>query len=816
MSVPPDELGFRQRHGCPDLELHLLLHLPHGRGEGRPGEDRPELDEQPATHLPDAEGLPRRPGHDPARAGGAPTAKPPAPPPPAADFKPELEALRSEVAGPLAQNNFKFAQAVLDRARGLHSEPAWKQGLEELDRNLRDKVRTRFNELKESATQAAQRKAFDEVRDARAEIARWGPSFQSTLKEFENLFETALAGVAPPPEPVKPPEPKPPDPPPAEPARTEAGKKYLEAWKKAMEAAARRDFGRAISDLRAAGQGVTEEEVRKEQAADLKDLERLQALHPEMLKTMAALRGWEEIAVELIQEDGTRAAVRGTILQAGPRRLELRNEPRFVEIEDIAPSSLARIFANKKGALPPEDAAALALFRALDGDAADASSPKLRALAAAPRAPSDDPARKKEWAAKKLYYDAEKDYRSPDTRGAALEKFNRLLSDYGDTEFVRASRADVAARIEETRDYVFGAGRIAGKGVFSVQKLSVVVGKDKVEMSGWRAREEPAADDPNNYLEVSFFAPAGVEYKAWALVGGCCTTTFTWFLQANELIYVDRKTRKPLACDPGGNYAAPWEHRLKSLSTTHGGKNHAKAEKEPTIWEWLEIPISKYSIAGPKAIRFLGGSKGQAVAAVIVSANRDKRPGLEEIKKIAEMAPDEAVPTSALRVGKGEPDLLAQIPEARNYVLVYDLDLAKIKKGVVYDVDRHAEVKPFDRIAYALELQKSGGPMQYLFVSMDPFTEDAGKIGIPEASTGASFQQMVTAMNIHSNVEGLPTGINLDGGNIEFWPNNYGPYNGKSIPGATNDKYDFGDQMGQPVDGYGCMQVHHYKSGQTI
>ena len=27
---------------------------------------------------------------------------------------------------------------------------------------------------------------------------------------------------------------------------------------------------------------------------------------------------------------------------------------------------------------------------------------------------------------------------------------------------------------------------------------------------------------------------------------------------------------------------------------------------------------------------------------------------------------------------------------------------------------------------------------------------------------------------------------------------------------------DFGDQIGEPADGYGCMQVHNYTAAQTI
>jgi hypothetical protein len=423
-------------------------------------------------------------------------------------------------------------------------------------------------------------------------------------------------------------------------------------------------------------------------------------------------------------------------------------------------------------------------------------------------------ARKKEGVARALFYEAESEFRSLDSRGPALEKYGRLLANHADTAFVRRNGAEINARLEEVRDYVFTIGRLAGKGVFASQKLAVVIGKDKVEMSGWKSREDPAADDATSSVEVTFYGVANVEYKGWALVGGCCSTTFAWFLQANELTYVDRKTRKTLNCDPGSNFAAPWDHKMKSLSTTHGGKNHAKAEKEPVIWDWVELPPMKFSTGGAKTIRLMPMSKGMAAAAIVVSANRAKRPGFEEAKKFSELASDEALPTSNLRTGKGEPDLLAQIPEARPYLLVYELDLAKMKRPVQYDVDnRAAIVKPFDRIAYVLELQKSGGPMQYVFVSMDAFTDDPAKVGIPD---GWKFQQKVTAMNVHCNVAGVTTGIGLDGGNVEFWPNNYGPPNGAAVPGASASVFDFGDAPSDPFQGYGCMQVHNFKAGHTI
>jgi sialate O-acetylesterase len=36
------------------------------------------------------------------------------------------------------------------------------------------------------------------------------------------------------------------------------------------------------------------------------------------------------------------------------------------------------------------------------------------------------------------------------------------------------------------------------------------------------------------------------------------------------------------------------------------------------------------------------------------------------------------------------------------------------------------------------------------------------------------------------------------------------------VPGASDGVFDFGDGVGDPVDGYGSMQVHNYKAGQTL
>lgn len=179
----------------------------------------------------------------------------------------------------------------------------------------------------------------------------------------------------------------------------------------------------------------------------------------------------------------------------------------------------------------------------------------------------------------------------------------------------------------------------------------------------------------------------------------------------------------------------------------------------------------------------------------------------------------QGLPAGAFRAGTvPHRDLLAlKVPEAKQYQLVYDLDLAKLGRDITYEVDNHAKLdKPFDRIAYFLELQAKDGNTHYLYVSMEAFTQDLAKIGVPTLRCGSRFQQNVAAMDVYSNVRGIVSGTNLSGGNIEFWPNNYGPQNAANVPNASSQAFDFGDEIAEPADGYGSMQVHNHDARQTL
>jgi len=168
------------------------------------------------------------------------------------------------------------------------------------------------------------------------------------------------------------------------------------------------------------------------------------------------------------------------------------------------------------------------------------------------------------------------------------------------------------------------------------------------------------------------------------------------------------------------------------------------------------------------------------------------------------------LPASPFRAGDVPDDgpLVLDVAEARGYRLVYDLDLHKLGKAIRYDRDEHADAGAFDRVAYFLELKKPGEPLRWLYVSMDAFTDDAGKIGIPTVASGAHFQQAVKNLHVVTNSKRLPVRNGVEG-NIEFWPNNYSAANSDRVEGASATLYDFGDApASSTVDGYGSMQVH--------
>lgn len=162
------------------------------------------------------------------------------------------------------------------------------------------------------------------------------------------------------------------------------------------------------------------------------------------------------------------------------------------------------------------------------------------------------------------------------------------------------------------------------------------------------------------------------------------------------------------------------------------------------------------------------------------------------------------------------------VPEEawRDYQLVYAADLpttgtlaTPADLQAFYKVDNSDRCSAFDRVAYYMEIRETGGTPQWVWVSMDAWTDDVKKIGVPYHAANFNWKCAVNSLSVWSNVADVQTGTG-HAGCIEFWPYNYSepPTSGYT---TTSNAFDYDDKMG--TDGaFGSMQVHDLTSKKTI
>lgn len=209
---------------------------------------------------------------------------------------------------------------------------------------------------------------------------------------------------------------------------------------------------------------------------------------------------------------------------------------------------------------------------------------------------------------------------------------------------------------------------------------------------------------------------------------------------------------------------------------------------------------------------------------VVLSSKEVKKPRAMRYawSKLAEpnLQNREGFPAGAFRAGRISERALvdAKVPAARDFKLVYSYDVGAAgsnKKNVPYRVNHSKDTRDFDRVGYFLVLQKANKPLQWVWVTCDPFTDQTGQLGIPVSSTKTKLSQWVENMAVQTNVEGVKIGKGFKG-YIEFWPHNYSKENSNKVAGASDSAYDFGDTPRNPVEGYGCLQIHHPAAQQTV
>lgn len=166
----------------------------------------------------------------------------------------------------------------------------------------------------------------------------------------------------------------------------------------------------------------------------------------------------------------------------------------------------------------------------------------------------------------------------------------------------------------------------------------------------------------------------------------------------------------------------------------------------------------------------------------------------------------------------------ANVSELEGYTQIYQLDIpSNANYGAntpAYGIDNSTTTidNGIVRIGYYLELQKDGiCETEWVWVSMDAFTQNLGEIGVPVSNTGAIWQQSIDNMNVESNVTGIVTGTEISTGNIEFWHHCYRRDNDAAVLNARDDIFDFGDLLRSDSPScYGSMQLHNNSEEQTL
>jgi sialate O-acetylesterase len=370
-------------------------------------------------------------------------------------------------------------------------------------------------------------------------------------------------------------------------------------------------------------------------------------------------------------------------------------------------------------------------------------------------------------------------------------------------------------------------GVIWYQGESNLGETSIYTDKMKALISGWRALWN-AGDFPFFYVQIAPFkygtaAPELLPAFWEAQANVESAVPGTGMVVTNDIATLDN-IHPPNKQDVGSRLARLALNRVYGKDVPDAGPTFQqmtvedaalRVEFEHTYGGLAardRMPLTHFEVAGMTGGYFPAEVRIEDDA-LVLSSEKVPHPLVMRFAwhKLAEpnLVNGAGLPASAFRAGElPRPDSLSEIAAARGYALVYDLDLAKLSSAPTYDVDSSDAAPPeFDRIAYLLELVSEKGDLDYVWVSMDAFTDDTKLIGVPSAASGARFQQAVSSLELVSNVD-LPGATEGMAGQIEFWPSNYGSANSGNVAGASTEVWDWGDGPADDPNGYGSMQVH--------
>ncbi len=148
-------------------------------------------------------------------------------------------------------------------------------------------------------------------------------------------------------------------------------------------------------------------------------------------------------------------------------------------------------------------------------------------------------------------------------------------------------------------------------------------------------------------------------------------------------------------------------------------------------------------------------------------------------------------------------------------LFVHDIpDGWKSAKDAGYSFDGTSKAGRFSRVAYVLELEDDKGSVDWVVATMDAFSQSPAELGVPAVSR-ASFQRKAVNLTVRTNRLGLDDRDASDGGFVEFTFRNYSGGCAFGGIGGDGGAYDFNDTLADD-GGYGCLQIHDWKTRETI
>jgi hypothetical protein len=376
--------------------------------------------------------------------------------------------------------------------------------------------------------------------------------------------------------------------------------------------------------------GLTDAAAKAQGNEDLDLLRRVGGAMEEIRDAVARTPKGQKIALERWNAAGVPEKIEGTAAGSEPGRLLVRTDVGILplEIGELTPGAIADAFSARP-AKKPGDERTVALLALLGGDSERAAKLKVelperwskfagKAAAAVMAGREAD--------ARRLFVEAEDAAGDPLRIATTLTNYKSLLADYPTTALVVRNRALLAGRPNLGKEYLFLPDTLRGSGSFILAKAG------KMESAWLSERDSDAAALAQNYVELGFTALADLDYRLWIYAGGCCLETFSFGVQGTDMVL---PTARTTAAEPGGAASIPIRPPL-SLKKTHAAHT---GPKSPARWDWIAVPLPKYSSPGVKVVRILTEQQGFAVAYASVSALTSNSPRESELRELEKSRP---------------------------------------------------------------------------------------------------------------------------------------------------------------------------------